>query len=95
MSVAVAATPASPRAEKDATVFTVTGGDNTTPVYVKATAPSSHTYNNLKSQPFELDSGGGIRTLPWIFPEAGSWTVGVYKVSDDSLVGSSLSLTVQ
>lgn len=107
MTASVTVTPASGTAVK--TVFratcsevpsnTATGYDNThypaspqVTYYFKASATGKTT---LKGPVFSTNVGGTAEWDDFIIPDAGTYTVGVYATSDDSLVsGASATVVV-
>ncbi len=108
MSAAVTCAPTSPKSKVDNAIITVTGQPQNDvgsydatkkpsepPIvcYIKAQAPSGSTPAlDLRTPLFSTD-GDGHKSLPFLFPVAGTWVVTLRNSADDSQLAT-LSVTV-
>jgi hypothetical protein len=82
MSVAITVTPSGPIAKKSAARIDLTGHDATTASYLFVDAPTGT--DDAKSVRFVASHDGKFTWDNYVFPVAGSYTVRLRKVSDDS-----------
>lgn len=85
-------TPTSPRAVLDVCRIELGTLDAATPVYLVF---KNGTTEVGRSYPFVGSSDGKHEFNSYIWPSAGSCSITIQKVSDDSAVGDPLSVTVQ